>query len=99
MLLSFENNVVHEVIKTQYFIILFDNCQGFHTESPPPIPPSESIPLLHKIIFFPSESETDFHIFVQGVDKYLGGGLLLALAGAWWQRPEKPRKKFNEIFF
>jgi hypothetical protein len=50
MLISFENKVVHEVIKTQYFIILFDNCQGFHTESPPPIPPSESIPLLHKII-------------------------------------------------
>jgi SNF family Na+-dependent transporter len=34
-----------------------------------------------------------------GVDKYLGGVLLLALAGAWWQRPEKPRKKFNKICF
>jgi hypothetical protein len=28
-----------------------------------------------------TEPETDFHIFVRGVDKYLGGGvLLLALA-------------------
>jgi hypothetical protein len=48
--------------------------------------------------------ETDFHIFVRGVDKYLGGGggggvLLLALAGAWWQRPERPRKKFNKMCF
>jgi hypothetical protein len=34
-----------------------------------------------------------------GVDKYLGGVLLLALAGAWWQRPERPRKKFNNICF
>jgi hypothetical protein len=32
------------------------------------------------------------------VDKYLGV-LLLALAGAWWQRPERPRKKFNKICF
>jgi hypothetical protein len=38
MSISFENKVVYEVIKTQYFIILFDNCQGFHTEPPPPIP-------------------------------------------------------------
>jgi hypothetical protein len=47
MSISFENKVVYEVINTQYFIILFDNCQGFHTEPPPPIPPSESIPLQH----------------------------------------------------
>jgi hypothetical protein len=33
------------------------------------------------------------------VDKYLGGVLLLDLAGAWWQHPERPRKKFNEICF
>jgi hypothetical protein len=39
------------------------------------------------------------------VDKYLGGWiniwgvLLLALVGAWWQRPERPRKKFNKIYF
>ena len=32
-----------------------------------------------------------------GVDKYLGV-LLLALAGTWWQRPERSRKKF-QIFF
>ena len=55
MSISFENRVVCEVIKTQYFIILFDNCQGIHTESPPPIPPSESSTLLHKIILFPSQ--------------------------------------------
>ena len=29
----------------------FYNCQGFHTEPTPPIPPSKSIRLLHKIIF------------------------------------------------
>jgi hypothetical protein len=42
-----------------------------------------------------------FHIFVRGggVDKYLRGVLLLPLAGAWWQRPERPRKKFNKICF
>jgi hypothetical protein len=44
-----------------------------------------------------------FHIFVRGgvgVDKYMGGGvLLLALAGAWWQRPERPRKMFNKTCF
>jgi hypothetical protein len=34
-----------------------------------------------------------------GVDKYLGGVLLLALAGARWQRPERPRKMFNKICF
>jgi hypothetical protein len=30
-----------------------------------------------------------------GVDKYLEGGgvLLLALAGTWWQHPERPRKE------
>jgi hypothetical protein len=39
MSIPFENKVVYEVIKTQYFIILFDNFQGFHTEPPPPIPP------------------------------------------------------------
>jgi hypothetical protein len=50
MSISFENKVVYGVIKTQYFINLFDNCQRFHTEPPPPISPSESIPLLHKII-------------------------------------------------
>jgi hypothetical protein len=45
-------------------------------------------------------AETDFHIFVRGcVDKYLGGVLLLALAGAWWQCLERPRKKFNKICF
>jgi hypothetical protein len=35
------------------------------------------------------------------VDKYLGGGgvLLLALAGAWWQSPKRPREKFNKICF
>ena len=27
------------------------------------------------------------------------GVLLLALARAWWQRPERPRKKFNKICF
>ena len=32
-----------------------------------------------------------------GVDKYLGV-LLLALAGTWWQRPERSRKKFNKFF-
>jgi hypothetical protein len=25
--------------------------------------------------------------------------LLLALAGAWWQRPEMPRKMFNKTYF
>jgi hypothetical protein len=45
-------------------------------------------------------AETDFHTFVWGggVDKYLGV-LLLALAGAWWQRPKRSREKFNKIFF
>jgi hypothetical protein len=44
--------------------------------------------------------ETDIHIFVRGwVDKYLGGVLLLALAWAWWQRLERPRKKFNKTCF
>jgi hypothetical protein len=33
------------------------------------------------------------------MDKYLGGVLLLALAGALWQRAERPRKKFNKICF
>jgi hypothetical protein len=47
MSISFENKVVYEVIKTQYYIILFDNGQGFHTEPPPPISPSESFPLLY----------------------------------------------------
>jgi hypothetical protein len=45
-------------------------------------------------------SETDFHIFVPGgwwIN--IWGVLLLALAGAWWQRPERPRKKFNKICF
>ena len=28
-----------------------------------------------------------------------GGVLLLALAGAWWQCPERPREKFNKICF
>jgi hypothetical protein len=54
---------------------------------------------MYRISFTCKESETDFHIFVRGVDKYLGGVLLLALAGAWWQRPERPRKKFNKICF
>jgi hypothetical protein len=48
MSICLENKVAYEVIKTQYFIILFDNCQGFHIEPPPPIPPSKSIPPLHK---------------------------------------------------
>jgi hypothetical protein len=45
-----------------------------------------------------TEPETDFHIFVWGWIK-IGGVLLLALAGAWWQRPERPRKNFNKICF
>jgi hypothetical protein len=45
------------------------------------------------------ESETDFHIFVRGGGINIWGVLLLALAGAWWQRPERPRKKFNKICF
>jgi hypothetical protein len=54
--------------------------------------PSDKLP-----IFF---SETDFHIFVRGGWINIWGGvLLLALAGAWWQRPEKPTKKFNKICF
>jgi hypothetical protein len=40
-----------------------------------------------------------FSLFRSGVDKYLGGELLLALAGAWWQRPERPSKNFNKICF
>jgi hypothetical protein len=28
-----------------------------------------------------------------------GGVPLLALAGAWWQRPERPRKIFNKSCF
>jgi hypothetical protein len=51
----------------------------------------------------PINTETDFHIFVRGVDKYLEGGvggvLLLALTGAWWQRPERLRKMFNKTCF
>jgi hypothetical protein len=44
--------------------------------------------------------ETDFHIFVLGWINIWGEGvLLLALAGAWLQRPERPRKKFNKICF
>jgi hypothetical protein len=39
-------------------------------------------------------------IFVRGWINIWGGGvLLLALAGAWWQRQEKPREKFNKICF
>jgi prolipoprotein diacylglyceryltransferase len=49
---------------------------------------------------FSERSETDFHIFVRGGGVNIWGGvLLLALAGAWWQRPEWPRKKFNKICF
>jgi hypothetical protein len=33
-----------------------------------------------------------------GVDKYLGV-LLLALAGAWWQRLERPRKSLTKFVF
>jgi hypothetical protein len=44
-------------------------------------------------------AETDFHIFVLGVWINIWGVLLLALAGAWWQRPERPRNKFNKICF
>ena len=45
-----------------------------------------------------------FSYFRSGVvDKYLGGGgggaAANALAGAWWQRPEKPRKMFNKTCF
>ena len=32
--------------------------------------------------------------FGGGVDKYLG---LLALAGTWWQYPERSRKKFMKL--
>jgi hypothetical protein len=44
------------------------------------------------------KSETDFHIFVRGWTN-IWAVLLLALAGAWWKRPERPRKKFNKICF
>jgi hypothetical protein len=49
-------------------------------------------------------NDGDTRIFIfsfGGVDKYLGGGgvLLLALAGARWQRQERPRKMFNKICF
>jgi hypothetical protein len=50
-----ETKVACKVIKTQYFIIVFDNCQGFHTEPHPTIPPSKSIPLLPKEELIPSE--------------------------------------------
>jgi hypothetical protein len=40
-----------------------------------------------------------FIFLFAGGDKYLGGVLLLALAGVWWQRPERPRKKFDKICF
>jgi hypothetical protein len=46
------------------------------------------------------QTETDFHIFVRGgwwIN--IWGVLLLALAGAWWQRPERPRKMFNKTCF
>ena len=33
------------------------------------------------------------------VDKYPGGAAACNLAGVWWQRPERPRKKFNKICF
>jgi hypothetical protein len=45
------------------------------------------------------QSETDFHIFVRGGWINIWGVLLLALAGARWQRPERPRKMFNKICF
>jgi hypothetical protein len=38
-------------------------------------------------------------IFPFGGVVNIWGVLLLALAGAWWQRPERPRKKFNKICF
>jgi hypothetical protein len=51
-----------------------------------------------------TEPETDFHIFVRGVNKYLGGGgggglLLLALAGAWWQRQLRQGKSLTKFVF
>ena len=51
-------------------------------------------------VYFPDQRRIFIFSF-GGVDKYLGGGgvLLLALAGAWWQRLERPRKKFNKICF
>jgi peptidoglycan/LPS O-acetylase OafA/YrhL len=47
-----------------------------------------------------SATQRRIFIFSFGrVDKYLGGVQLLTLAGASWQRPERPRKKFNKICF
>ena len=40
-----------------------------------------------------------FSYFRSGEWINIWGVLLLALAGAWWQRPERPRKKFNKICF
>jgi hypothetical protein len=47
------------------------------------------------------QTETDFHIFVRGGGWWVNiwGVLLLALAGAWWQRPERPRKMFSKTCF
>ena len=52
------------------------------------------------ILHWQSSSRDGFSYFrFGGGDKYLGGVPLLALAGAWWQRPERPRKKFSKICF
>jgi hypothetical protein len=54
-------------------------------------------------------NDGDTRIFIfsfGGVDKYLGGGgggrgggAAACFGRAWWQCPERPRKKFNKICF
>ena len=65
-------------------------------------PPLCPYSCLERLVCNGVRTETDFHIFVRGewVNIWGGGGvLLLALAGAWWQCSERPRKKFNKTCF
>jgi hypothetical protein len=58
--------------------------------------------LCHLYLYLYCIAETDFHIFVRGgwwINIWEGRVLLLSLTGAWWQRPEMPRKMFNKTCF
>jgi hypothetical protein len=51
------------------------------------------------LLVVPKIPRDGFSYFRSGGWINIRGVLLLALAAVWWQRPERPRKKFNKICF